>query len=348
MGKTRRHEHRIPIPILLLALSVLAAGLTRASETGRELFRDDFDGDLHQWVVEQMPGGTVVLKDGALVIEDAGGCTVWFRQKLVAPVVISYEATVVSRGGAHDRVSDLNCFWMARDPKAAAACPFAPGRGRSGRFSDYDSLLTHYVGFGGNDNATTRYRRYDGTAARPLLPEHDLRDARFRLEPNKAYRIRLVARDGVAEFWRDGEKILSFRDPAPLNEGWFAFRTVSSHLEIRRFRVERPAADAVTARASPREPSLPRREAPPRTLLLSAPALLSAHAYLAPYVEAARAWPRDDLHPADRSQLLPLLAQYLQRQDAADLRKLYARFAADVEPDARWRLLLFTTPGPAQ
>jgi hypothetical protein len=225
----------------LLGFTVLALGATHATETGRELFRDDFDADLRQWVVEQRPGGTVAVKDGALVIEDAAGCTVWFRQKLVAPVVITYEATIVSRGGAHDRVSDLNCFWMARDPKADDACPFAPGRGRSGKFSDYDSLLTHYVGYGGNDNSTTRYRRYDGTAARPLLPEHDLRDERFLLEPNKACRIKLVARDGVAEFWRDGEQVFSFRDPAPLNEGWFAFRTVRSHLEIRHFRVERPA-----------------------------------------------------------------------------------------------------------
>jgi hypothetical protein len=246
-------------------------------ENGRELFRDDFDGDLREWVVEQMPGGTVVVKNGALLIEDAGGCTVWFRRKLAAPVVISYEATVVSRGGAHDRVSDLNCFWMARDPKAGDGCPFAPGRGRSGRFSDYDSLLTHYVGFGGNDNSTTRYRRYDGTAARPLLPEHDLRDARFLLEPNKAYRIRLVARDGVAEFWRDGERLFEYRDSAPLREGWFAFRTVRSHLEIRRFRVERPAG---LATPSQDEHPLARREAAPRTFLLSGPALLAASSSL--------------------------------------------------------------------
>ena len=33
--------------------------------------------DLRLWSVEQMPGGTVASRDGALVIEDAGGCTVW-------------------------------------------------------------------------------------------------------------------------------------------------------------------------------------------------------------------------------------------------------------------------------
>jgi hypothetical protein len=185
--------------------------------------------DLSRWAVEQMPGGTVVVREGALVIQDAGGCTVWWREKLTAPVEITYEATLVSRSGPFDRVSDLNCFWMATDPRAPLTLP----AGRSGKFADYNSLLTYYVGYGGNNNSTTRFRRYDGTDARPLLPEHDLADRRFLLEPNRPYRIRLVARDGVAEYWRDGEKIFTYRDPAPLTSGWFAIRTVKSHLVIR-------------------------------------------------------------------------------------------------------------------
>lgn len=130
---------------------------------------------------------------------------------------------------------------MANDPRAPAGSPFATGHGRAGKFSAYDSLLTYYVGYGGNTNSTTRFRRYDGTAVRPLLPEHDLSGKKFQLEPNRTYRLRLVAREGTAEFWRDGEKIFSFRDPAPLTGGWFALRTVTSHLVIRNFRVTRPA-----------------------------------------------------------------------------------------------------------
>ena len=126
------------------------------------------------------------------------------------------------------------CDWMARDPKSDAM-----PTGRSGKFSDYDSLFTYYVGLGGNTNSTTRFRRYDGTPARPLFPEHDLAGKKFLLEPNRTYRIRLVAHDGVAEYWRDGEKIFSFRDPAPLTSGWFAFRTTASHLQIRNFTVSR-------------------------------------------------------------------------------------------------------------
>jgi len=189
---------------------------------------------LAKWAVEQMPGGTVTVREGALVIQDVGGCTVWWREKITAPVEITYEATMVSQGGRFDRVSDLNCFWMASDPKAPQAMP----AGRSGKFSDYNSLHTYYVGYGGNNNSTTRFRRYDGTDARPLLPEHDLGDRQFLLKPNHPYLIRLVARDGVAEYWRDGEKIFTYRDPAPLTAGWFAIRTVKSHLVIRDFAIK--------------------------------------------------------------------------------------------------------------
>jgi len=225
------------LSLLLVWLTLAVSGATPSPSP---------TASLEPWAVEQMPGGTVTTQDGTLVIQDAGGCTVWFREKLTAPVEISYEAVVVSRGGPFDRVSDLNCFWMASDPKSPAAMP----TGRSGKFPAYDSLFTYYVGYGGNNNTTTRFRRYDGTAARPLLPEHDLSDRKFLLEPNRVYRIRLLARDGVAEYWRDDEKIFSHHDPAPLLSGWFAFRTVKSHLVIRNFAVK-PLAGHPTVRQVP-------------------------------------------------------------------------------------------------
>ena len=193
-----------------------------------------------EWKIEQVAPGTATQRGGELVIQDTGGCTAWWSERLVAPVEISYEVTVVMAGGKTDRVSDLNCFWMAQDPRSAAA-PFAPGQARTGKFSDYDSLLTYYVGYGGNNNKTTRFRRYDGTPERPLLPEHDLSGKKFLLEGNRTYRIRLVARDGVAEYYRDGEKIFSFTDPAPLTAGWFAIRTVRSHLVVKNLKIGRPA-----------------------------------------------------------------------------------------------------------
>ncbi|MDB6127174.1 MAG: hypothetical protein JWM35_1070 [Verrucomicrobia bacterium] len=196
---------------------------------------DDFDHGLARWVVEQQPGGTVTARDGKLVIDDRAGCTVWFRVPLEAPVVISYEATMSSAG----RVSDLNCFWMASDP-ANPEDLFASRPARDGRFSTYDRLKTYYVGYGGNENTTTRFRRYDGTGARPLDPEHDLRAAEFLLQPDRVYHIALVAgKDGHVQFIRDGRVVFDVHDPVPFVRGWFGFRTLHSRMEIRHFRVER-------------------------------------------------------------------------------------------------------------
>lgn len=225
-----------PLAALLLAVNFVPPAAANPAPT------TEATADLAPWSIEQMPGGSVTVHDGALHIEDAAGATVWLRRKLTAPVEISYDATVVIAGGPHDRLSDLNCFWMAADPKHPDALP----AGRSGKFADYDSLVTYYVGYGGNSNTTTRFRRYDGTAARPLLPEHDRREKPFLLVPNHTYRIRLVARDGVAEYWRDGELIFSHRDPAPLTSGWFAIRTVQSHLIIRNLRIGIPASSVST------------------------------------------------------------------------------------------------------
>ena len=46
-----------------------------------------------------------------------------------------------------------------------------------------------------------------------------------------------MARDGRAEYWRDGELVFAYDDPAPLTRGRFGFRTVNSHLVIRNFKV---------------------------------------------------------------------------------------------------------------
>ena len=73
--------------------------------------------------------------------------------------MIQYEATVVSAGGPNDRVSDLNSFWMATDPRTPEDL-FA--HDRSGKFAEYNLLDMYYVGLGGNGNTTTRFRRYIG------------------------------------------------------------------------------------------------------------------------------------------------------------------------------------------
>ncbi len=196
---------------------------------------------MEQWVVELDGDGTVRARDGVLIIDVRGGCTVWFRHRLEGPVRISYEVTVVDQGGPNDRVSDLNCFWMFTDPRAEDGDFFSVRR--SGRFEDYHRMRGYYVGLGGNRNRTTRFRRYIGERNRPLLPEHDLRDPRHMITANRRQRIELVADGPTIRYLRDGEVVFDVADDAPYREGYFGFRTVHNHMRIERFRVHALRAD---------------------------------------------------------------------------------------------------------
>ena len=64
-----------------------------------------------------------------------------------------------------------------------------------------------------------------------------------------------------------------------------------------------------------------------------------ALAYLAPFVDPAKPWPKEDLHAADRSRLIAQFDQYLRHRDDAMLRTLCEKFCATSGADARWRLL---------
>ena len=205
------------------------------------LFEDDFNNPaLPNWFVELENGGSVTARDGRLDIDVPGGCTVWFKPLITGPVIIEYEVTAIDAAGPNDRVSDLNCFWMARDARSPADL-FATKRG--GAFAEYNQLKCYYVGLGGNGNTTTRFRRYVGDpVTRPLLPQHDLRDARDLIAANAPQVIRLVADGRRIEFHRDGRRVFEMIDPDPYTSGWFGLRTVDNHMIVRRFRVFRPGA----------------------------------------------------------------------------------------------------------
>ena len=202
------------------------------------LYQDDFEGDRSNWVVEQMPSGSVSVTDGKLEINDAKGCTVWFREKLEGPIMIEYEVEIIKKDGPHDRGSDLNCFWMAQDLKAYDNL-FAGSRARGGRFTNYDSLRLYYVGYGANHNSTTRFRRYIGTGERPVLPEHDLSDEKYMLKYNVPIKIQLIADGERIAYVRNGEVIYDVHDPDPYTDGWFGFRTVHNHMTINNFKIIR-------------------------------------------------------------------------------------------------------------
>lgn len=87
-------------------------------------------------------------------IIDAKGCTVWFKHKLNAPIQIEDDVTVIDKKGQFDRLSDLNYFLMAKDPKNPTDF-FKESKNRQGIFTNYHELTQYYVGYGGHNNNKT-------------------------------------------------------------------------------------------------------------------------------------------------------------------------------------------------
>ena len=206
-----------------------ASACTRWGTPGKQLHADDFNGGLAQWTVEAKPGVTVSAADNRMLIDAPTGVTVWLREPLSGNVVINYTRTVILEGGPHDRLSDLNNFWMASDPRNASLFT------RDGTLEQYDALQLYYIGMGGNTNSTTRFRRYDGHGARPLLGESsapaDL------LVANHPYRIEIAVYEGCTRMLVDGRELFAYRDPQPLRSGYFGLRTTWSRQSISAFTV---------------------------------------------------------------------------------------------------------------
>lgn len=202
------------------------------------LYEEDFDDNLDAWQVEQMEGGSSILKDSKLEIDDVAGCTIWYKKELSGPIMIEYDTYIIDEGGANDRVSDMNCFWMATDVENPENL-FAKSASRHGKFSNYDNLRLYYMGVGGHDNTKTRFRRYVGNGERPLLKEHDFTKNEYLLEPNKNYHIRIIAYNNLIQYYRNGVKMIDLYDDDPYTSGYFGFRTVNNHMTIDNFKVYR-------------------------------------------------------------------------------------------------------------
>ncbi|PUV25291.1 MULTISPECIES: DUF6250 domain-containing protein [Sphingobacterium] len=220
-----------PLSIVLL---LLTSFLCNAQQT--ILYQDSFDKPLDtlNWKVEMLPGNQakVITENQKLVINAPYGVTVWFRHELTGPVRIEYDWKVVIADGINDRLSDLNQFWMATDPRNEDLFT------RRGKFSEYDSLSLYYIGMGGNKNTTTRFRKYQGNGERKLL--HEYTDKSHLLKPNHNYHIIIEVANGMTRFLVDGVLYFSFADPELLTKGYFGFRSTHARHEISNFRVLRP------------------------------------------------------------------------------------------------------------
>jgi len=217
---------RQPLAALALMAALDAhAACTQWGERGALLHKDDFQGELAGYVAEyaRTPGNLVANRDGRLLIDVDSGATVWLDKPLAGDLVISYTRRVVVEGGKNDRLSDFNHFWMAQDPRKASLFT------RSGKFEDYDDLTMYYAGIGGNTNTTTRLRRY-GDGKRMLIGEH--LDAAHLLAPNRDYQVEIAVYKGCTRMLVDGAEVFNYRDPQPLMQGYFGFRTTWSRQTI--------------------------------------------------------------------------------------------------------------------
>ncbi|HQE35351.1 MAG TPA: DUF6250 domain-containing protein, partial [Flavobacterium alvei] len=114
-------------------------------EEMKVIYSDNFDKDWSKWDVEFEKPETSSLKiiDGKLDVSTSIGATIWFETQLSGNIMITYDVIVIDKGGAFDRVSDLNAFWMATDLSSKTIQ-------RDGKFSSYDNLNLYYAGVGGH------------------------------------------------------------------------------------------------------------------------------------------------------------------------------------------------------
>lgn len=193
------------------------------------------------WKVEsESPEYKVTFLGDTVEIRSPKGLTLWRKEKMSGKVTIEYDACVVVNS-AEDRLSDLNCFWMANDPKYPNNI-WEREKWRSGIFLNCYSLQLYYMGYGGNHNSTTRFRRYDGNEAaisnaqaRPaILKEYT--DSDRLLKANKWYHIKICNENNRVSYYINGTRLVDFRDADPLKSGWFGFRTTLSRTRITNFR----------------------------------------------------------------------------------------------------------------
>lgn len=213
---------------IISAFFFVITAVSCRTETPSALNGSEFDA---HWTVEsEDPAYGIEFKDGYCEITAPKGLTLWRNEKMSGNVTIEYDACVVVEN-ENDRLSDLNCFWMASDPRAKDIWENMDERG--GVFANCAALQLYYVGYGGNWNSTTRFRRYNGEGAPPIIQEYS--DEEHLLQANRWYHIILKCTDGNTNYTIDGNKIFDWTDPEPITEGWFGFRTTLSRTRIKNF-----------------------------------------------------------------------------------------------------------------
>jgi rhamnogalacturonan endolyase len=215
--------------MLFLSHDLMAQKNKKATLLFSDEFTNRLDTSLWKAEIAPLPGSKVYVQNGQLFLDTKGGVTVWLNKKLRGNIRIEYWRKVLTDSGANDRLSDLNTFWMATDPKNSNLFT------RTGVLESYDALQMYYVGMGGNTNSTTRFRKYEGNGERTLLKEY--KDSAHLLQANKQYHIIIEVIDNIVRYIVDGETFFEYKDASVLKEGYFGFRSTKSRQSIERIKV---------------------------------------------------------------------------------------------------------------
>ena len=94
----------------------------------------------------------------------------------------------------------------------------------------------------GNDNSTTRFRRYRGEyygvaddKVKPLLKEYT--DASHLLVPNQWYQIRIKVEKGITTYSVNGEELFRYVLTGGEGDGHFGLRLLQNHVLFTDFKV---------------------------------------------------------------------------------------------------------------
>ena len=199
---------------------------------------------LKNWIGEDSSGKFKMIKvDDCLDIVSPDGLTLWYDECLTGNYEISYRIKVVMEGGKYDRLSDMNCFWGAKDLKYPDNI-YARKDWRAGIFKNYNTLNLFYVGYGGNENKTTRFREYhsefygiDENKIKPLVKEYT--DEAHLLKPNRWYEVVITVTDGKTTFAVDGEELFCHPISRGQGDGYFAIRLWKNHVQVSDFVVRK-------------------------------------------------------------------------------------------------------------
>ena len=195
------------------------------------------------WTMEEDSGKAVFTQSGNVMdITAPNGLTLWYNQPLKGDYRITYTAQMPMAGNPYQRLSDMNCFWGAVDPENPDDI-FVRSAWRNGTFKNYNTLNLFYVGYGGNNNQTTRFRRYHGeyygkidSLIKPLLKEYT--DPAHLLEAKKDYAIEIIVKGDLTTFTVNGEELFRHDLTPGMGDGWFGIRLWDTHIVVRDFKVE--------------------------------------------------------------------------------------------------------------